>query len=223
MNFKKLRRYSLIILLAIYVSAIIFESFFSFNQTVIIKLVDAYENFSQPSYVLILTASIVTGIFPSIVILAGFFMFTTPTLLILSSIGIILGIPLIFILSRKIGQKAFYDYTNLNEIKAKKLKKIFKNNYTAMVVLFNFSVLLPSIFGCIIGGLGKAKMTKLIFISILGNLINQIAYILFMFGIQYNNLFYIIPSLSIMILTTGISFFIYRKNIKDVLKIIFKR
>lgn len=223
MNFKKIRKYLLISLIIVYVGIIIFESIFSFNQTTIIKLVDTYGSISQPLYVFILILSTVTGIIPGEIIIAGFFMFSTPILIILVSISIILGIPLTFIISKKIGKKAFDNYINLNENKAKKLKKIFKNNSTALVLLFNFNIFLPSLFGCVIGGLGESKMTKLILLSILGNLINQIASILLLFGIQHNNLVYLIPSLSVLILVTGLSFLVYRKNIMDVLKIIFKK
>lgn len=222
-NFKKLRNYLLIGLLIICVGFIIFEASFNFNQGILTNLFSHYEDFAQPLYVAIIFVSLFIGLIPSAVVLAGTFIFTLPTIIILTSIGIILGIPLIFILSKKIGHKSFDEYINLNENKEKKLRRIFKNDSTALVILFNFVFFLPSNLGCIIGGLQGIKMVKPIIISIIGNLINQISFIFIMFGFLNNNLNYLIPALVAIILNTGIALIIYRKDIKDVLMITFNR
>jgi uncharacterized membrane protein YdjX (TVP38/TMEM64 family) len=222
-NFKKLRKYSLIILLILYIGIIIFESSFNFNQGVLSKLFSNYEDFAQPLYVLIILISLLIGLVSSAVVLAGVFIFNLPTIIILTSIGIILGIPLIFVLSKIIGHNAFDKYLNLNENKEKKLRQIFKNDSTALVILFNFVFFLPSNLGCIVGGLRGFKMIRSIIISIIGNLINQISFIFLMFGILYNNLNYLILSLLAIMLNTGIVLIIYRKNIRNVLMITFKK
>lgn len=222
-NFKKLRTFSLITLLIFYIGILIFESFFGFNQGIISKLLSNYDDLSQPLYVLLILFAAITGLVSAAVVVSGFFLFDHITLIVLTSIGIIIGIPLIFILSRKIGHKAFEEYLNLNKNKSKKLKKIFKNDSTALIILFNFVFFLPSTFGGIAGGLGELKMTKLIILSVIGNLINQIAFILFMIGVQNNNLLYIIPSLSAIILNTGIPVLVYRKNIIEVFKVTFQK
>jgi uncharacterized membrane protein YdjX (TVP38/TMEM64 family) len=223
MNFKKFRKYFLIALLILYVGIIVFEAIFNFNQTIISKLFTHYEDFAQPLYVLIVIVSIMTGLISGAITFSGFFIFNVFTLIILTSIGVIFGISLVFLLSRKLGHKPFEEYVNRNEGRAKKLKEIFKKDSAALAILFNFVFFLPSTFGNIILGLGDSKMTKLIIISIIGNLINQIAFILFTFGIQYDNLAYIIPSLLALILNTLIPILLYRKNIRDVFTIMFKR
>lgn len=222
-SFKKLRNYSLIILLILYIGIIIFESSFSFNQGILSKLFSHYQDFVQPLYVLIILIGLTIGLIPSAIVFTGIFIFNIPTLIILTSIGIVLGIPLIFILSKKIGHKAFDNYINLDENKEKKLREIFKNDSTALVILFNFVFFLPSNLGCIVGGLRGFKMIKSVIISIMGNLINQMAFIFLLFGVLNNNLNYLIPALVALILNTGIALIIYRKNIKNVLIITFKR
>ncbi len=222
-NFKKLRNYFLVGLLIICIGVIILESSFNFNQVILTNLFSHYEDFAQPVYVLIILVSLFIGLIPSAVVLAGAFIFSLSTIIIITSIGIILGIPLIFILSKKIGHKAFDEYINLDENKEKKLRTIFKNDSTALIILFNFVFFLPSNLGCIVGGLRGLKMIKSIIISIIGNLVNQIAFIFIIFGILNNNLNYLIPGLSAIILNTGIVLIIYRKNIKNVLMITFKR
>ncbi|MFZ1971074.1 MAG: VTT domain-containing protein [Candidatus Nanoarchaeia archaeon] len=222
-DFKKLRNRLFVAFLILYVGIIIFESLFGFNQEVITKLLYNYEDFAQPLYTLIILFTTMTGLFTSVAVISGFFLFTTPTLIILTSIGIILGIPLIFIISRKVGRKSFEEYINLNDDNAKKLKKIFKNHHTALVVLFNFVYFFPSPFGCIIGGFGENETAKLIIISIIGNLVNVIGLILVLYLLQIGNLVYLTLLLSILILITIIPLIIYRKNIRDIIKIIFKK
>lgn len=223
MNFKKFRKYFFIALLILYAGIIIFEAIFHFNGTIINKLFSNYENFAQPIYVFIVIFAILTGLLSGAVVFSGFFIFNVFTLIILTSIGIILGVLLIFILSRKLGHKPFEEYIKKKEGRAEKLKEIFKKDSVALAILFNFVFFLPSTLGNIILGLGESKLTKLIIISIIGNLINQIAFIFFTFGIQYNNLAYSIPSLSALILNTGIPIWLYKRNIKDVLTITFRR
>jgi uncharacterized membrane protein YdjX (TVP38/TMEM64 family) len=222
-NFKKIRNYILIGLLIICIGVIVFESSFNFNQKILTNLFNQYDDFAQPLYVLIILVSLFIGLIPSAVVLAGTFIFSLSTIIILTSIGIILGIPLIFIISKKIGHKSFDEYINLDKNKEKKLRNIFKNDSTALIILFNFVFFLPSNLGCIVGGLRGSKMIKPIIISIVGNLINQISFIFIMFGFLNDNLNYLIPALVAIVLNTGIALIIYRKDIKDVLMITFKR
>ncbi|HTY44101.1 MAG TPA: hypothetical protein VMC80_02565 [Patescibacteria group bacterium] len=223
MNFKKLRKYLLIALIILYIGIIIFESAFNFNQKIIGNLLSNYEDFAQPLYVLMIIFAIIIGLISSAVVLSGFFIFNMPTLVILTSIGVIVGVPLIFILARKIGRKSFEQYIDLKKGKAEKLKEIFRKDSMALIVLFNFVFFLPSTFGGIVGGLGVKKLTKPIVISLIGNLINQISFIFFISGIQFNNLSYLVPSVLALALNTGIPLWIYRKNIGDVLRITFRK
>ncbi len=222
-NIKKLRKYLIIVLLIIYLVVIIFESNFNFNQEVIEKLLSNYQNFTQPIYTFIVLITTMTGTVSSAFILSGFFMFNAPTLVVLTSIGIILGIILVFVLSRTIGHQAFEKYINSDKNNAKKLKRIFKNDSNAIIVLFNFVFFLPSTIGCILGGLSKSKMTKWIIISIIGSLLNQIGLILLLLSIQDNSLVYLVLTISALVLISVIPIIIYRKDIKDIMKITFER
>jgi uncharacterized membrane protein YdjX (TVP38/TMEM64 family) len=224
-NYKKLRNRLFVILLIFYAAVIIFESIFGFNQEIITKLLYNYEDFAQPLYVLIVIFTTMTGLFTSVIVLSGFFMFSTPTLIILTSIGIALGIILVFIIARKIGRKSFEEYINLNKDNSKKLREIFRKDYLAIVVLFNFVYFFPSPFGCIIGGVGEgdSKTAKVLIISIIGNLVNIIGLILFLYFIQLGNLIYLLILSVALILVTVVPIVIYRKNIKDIFRIIFKK
>lgn len=222
-NLKKARNYLIIFFIIAYLGIFIFEGIFNFNQGVISHLLSQYDDFSEPIYVLLLIVGIATGLLTAIIVFSGFFVFNIYQIVILSTIGIIFGISLTFILARIFGHKSFMNYLKVSENREEKLKEIFIKDSTALAVLFNFVFFLPSTFGGIIGGLADIKLYKFIPLSIIGNLINQIAFIFLLYGTQAGRTEFLIPSIIVLALNTLIPIIIYRKNIKDVFAITFRR
>jgi len=222
-NFKKVRNFLIIFFIVLYIGIFVFEGIFNFNQTAISNIFIKYQDVAEPLYVMLLTVGIATGLLTAIIVFSGFFVFNIYQLTILTSIGVTLGILLIFILARVFGHKAFMNYLKVKEKKAEKLKEVFTRDSTALTILFNFIFFLPSTFGGIVGGIADVKLYKLIPISIFGNLVNQIAFIFFLYGTQANRRGFIIPSVIVLFLNSAIPIFIYRKNIKDVFTIMFKK
>lgn len=222
-NLKKIKNYLIIIFIIVYIGIFVFEGIFNFNQGVISNLLSRYQGFAGLIYVLLLTIGMAVGLLTAVIVFSGFFVFNFSELIILTIIGVILGISLIFILARVFGHKAFMEYLKVHEKRKEKLKELFTRDSTALTILFNFIFFLPSTFGGIVGGLADIKLYKFIPISIIGNLINQIAFIFLLYGTQNGKMIFLIPSIIVLILNTLIPIIIYRKNIGDVFRIIFKR
>jgi len=222
-NFKKIRNFLIIFFIVIYVGIFIFEGIFNFNRGVISNLFIKYQNIAEPLYTVLLTVGIATGLLTAIIVFSGFFVFNLSQLLTLTTIGVTLGILLIFFLARIFGHKSFMEYLKVKKDRTEKLKEVFTKDSIALTILFNFIFFLPSTFGGIVGGITDAKLYKLIPISVFGNLVNQIAFIFFLYGTQADRGGFIIPSVIVLFLNSAIPIFIYRRNIKDVFAIMFKK
>jgi len=223
MDFKKLKFYSFITFFILSLSLILFSGLFHFNLTSIGSLLERYDNAASVIYVTLITLATATTLPINVTILSGMLVFPVYYIILLTLIGVLIGVHILFYMSRNITEDEFRRYTKIRKDKLKDIVDLLRKDSLAFVVLLTFVYAFPSNLAGMIAGFTKMKLYKFVTISIIGHGISATSVILMVHNLYIGNSLNVAIFLTILILNTLIPIIIFRKSIKDVFDLAFKR
>ncbi len=222
-NLRRIKFYVFILFVAISLGGIIFSQTMGYNQDSIKNLLLKYYVFSAPLYILLAMLAISTTLPVTALIVAAMFIFPMYELIILTTIGIVLGTFFVFFITRELGEEAYEQYVKLKRHKLRAFGRLMKRDSTALVILLNFVYFFPSNLGGVVGGLTEMKFKKFALISIIGNFFNSAGLILITFGLYILNSSYLMIGATALFLNSSLPIYFLRRNIKEIWMLAFNR
>ncbi len=194
---------------------------FDIDQTAVEGFLKANPYFSKLVFFGIMTIAVATTLPVNLIALAGLFVFDFYILLLMVSISILLGVVIMYFIAKQLGEKGFEEYAGINGTRINVLHKLMKEHRYPLMTLLSFVYFFPSNMAGVTAAFTGTEFPKFFVISFFGNAINIIFFIILAKGIMVNNFLISSVSLVILILNTLVPLVIYRKNIKNVFRLVF--
>jgi len=157
----------------------------------------------------------------SLVLIPGILLFSFQWAIILSFIGIVLGALIIYYLTIFLGKDFVEDYVGVQGKKLRVVKKMVEENSFGFLLILNSFYFFPSTLAHVVAGLTKTRFWKFIIPTMIGNFINFFFLGLLTLGISRGNYNYVYLSFGVLVLNSLIPLLIYRKRVKEILKVSF--
>ena len=223
MNPKKIKLGIFLTFFIISLSLFFITVVLDYNHITVQNIIIKHEYFSVFLYIILVAIAAVTTIPITVTLVAGVFIFSFWLTVFYAFLGILIGASILFLFSRKMGRKVFVEYAEFKKGRLRALNDLLQENSLNIILLFNFIYFFPSNLAHMIGGITKINFSKFLFLTIIGNFPNMFSITLLVYGIINSNTIFIVIAVIILILTTGIPLYIYRKHMKDILVIAFNR
>lgn len=193
---------------------------FDINQSTIETFLKDNSYFSKIIFLIIMTIAVATTLPVNLVSLAGLFVFDFQILIVMTLISITLGVLIMYLIAKSLGEKGFEEYAGIKGSRINILHKLIKKHKYSLMIILSFVYFFPSNMAGITAAFTRTKLSKFFVISFLGNAINIIFFITLARGILIKDLALALISTILLIANTAIPLVYYRKNIKDVAKLV---
>lgn len=220
-NAKKLKFVLFLIVILFSFLLIFFSSLLNFKPENIESMLLAYYYPMTLVYILLMAVASSTTLPITAVLAAGTAIFPYYTLILYSFIGIVIGAVSLYYFSKYTGRDFLEDYTEMKGGKYKALKDFMKKDVTGLLIILNFTYIFPSTLAHVVAGVTNTKFWKFLLIATAGNFINAFGVTLVAKGFYTANYSYFSAGLGILVLSSAIPIFIYRRYLKDILIIAF--
>jgi len=204
-------------------SVIFLGYFFDYNVSSVFNLIHAYPSISLIIYVGLIALSTATTLPITVTLAVGILVFKFTSAVLFAFLGIYFGAVIIYYLSLKTGKNIFSKFSNLGSGKLKIMNNLLHENTLSFVMLLNFVYFFPSNLAHISAGVTHLNFWKFSFATIFGNFPNTFSIALLILGIYQQNYIYMGIAMILLVLVTGVSLYIYRKHLKDIIIIAFSK
>ncbi len=216
-NFKKIKFVIFLIFITFALTSVFFAGKLGYNIENIQELLLEYYYTSILIYIILISIASATTLPISIIAIPGILVFSFWSAVLYAFVGILLGAMFVFFISRYFGKSFIKEYVELKGGRLKKLNEIVEERSFKMIILLNFVYFFPSNLAHMVAGLTKTPFHKFLFATSAGNFANFLAVVILVQGIVYLNYYYIFSSILILILTTLLPLYFYRKHVRDII------
>jgi uncharacterized membrane protein YdjX (TVP38/TMEM64 family) len=223
---KEIKRIKLWIFIAFFIISfllVLFSGVINFDESTLGGILSQGFYISVILYTLLISITVSTSLPSSVVAFAGIALFPLYSIIPMTAVGIFLGLSFMYYFTKKFGEEGLESYAKLKEKQLHAFLNLIKLKSTSIVVLFTFFYFFPSNLASVAAALSDMKFKKFISIAFVGNTLNFSSFIFLSYGIYSANLYYIIPSVLILLALSLVPIYIYRRSIGDILTFIFNK